>query len=77
MYTKGELTVRERLINCDTHFDNDQIEAVMRVLDDSGYSDMYEALKQIRSDLATDYATTILTTTQDMISQALSKAEGK
>jgi len=37
--------VRERLINYDTHFDNDQVEAVMRVLEDSGYSDMYEALK--------------------------------
>ncbi len=37
-------TVRERLINCDTHFDNDQIEAVMQVIEDSGYFDMYEAL---------------------------------
>ena len=38
--------VRERLINCDTHFDNDQVEAVMQVVEDSGYSDMYEALKE-------------------------------
>ena len=37
----------EKLINCDTHFDNDQIEAIMKVLEDSGYSDMYEALKSV------------------------------
>jgi len=42
-----EYTIRERLINCDTHFDNDQIEAVMKVVEDSGYSDMYEACKKL------------------------------
>ena len=39
--------IKERLINCGTHFENDQIEAVIRVFEDSGYSDMYEALKEI------------------------------
>ena len=41
--------VRERLVNCATHFDSDQIEAVMAVLEDSGYSDMCEALKAVYS----------------------------
>ncbi len=45
-YTKGKL--KERLINCDTHFTGDQIEAIMKVLEDSGYSKMYEALKMVK-----------------------------
>ena len=46
-YTEREQGFREKLLNNDTYFGNDQIEAVMQVVKDSVYSDMYEALKAI------------------------------
>jgi len=69
-------TVREKLINCDTHFDNDQIEAIMKVVEDSGYSDMYEALKDMVSWYIKQGFNRELPEFRAM-QQALAKAEGK
>ena len=66
--------VRERLINCNTHFDFDQIEAIMKVVEDSGYSDMYEALLSALGVMATlDQAKGWVIEITGVIKRALSK----
>ena len=71
-------TVRGKLINCDTHFDNDQIEAVMRVIDKAGFLDMYEALKELMVAYgAIDGKNGNSGKCWDMARQALAEAESK
>lgn len=71
--------VRERLVNCDTHFDNDQIEAVMQVVEDSGYFDLYEALKASLSYLQAipNVSDAPVGGVIKQVEQALAKVEGK
>ena len=69
---------RRRLLECDTHFDGDQIEAVMQVVEESGYSEMYRALKEItelapRDKLRLPYAIQAV----EIADKALAKAEMK
>jgi len=75
---------KEKLINCDTHFSNDQIEAIIRVLEDLGYSDMYEALKEIsaglmlnQDNLTMDSLRYVIKASTEIANNALAKAEGK
>ena len=73
--------VKEKLIKCDTHFSNDQIEAIMKVLEDSGYSDMYEALGTIRRTAESSgdlyYLRNALKIIARIARESKAKAEGK
>ena len=40
----------DKLVNCDTHFDNNQLVAILDICDELGIPDMYEALKHITED---------------------------
>ena len=71
--------VRERLINCDTHFDNGQIEAVMEVVEQSGYSELYDALKAIDGYLSASFPANLTRKKHavELLDKALAKAEGR
>lgn len=51
-YSKGEFIKKrfaDKLVNCDTHFDTDQLIKVLDICDELGIPDMYEALKAIQA----------------------------
>ena len=53
-YTKGESIkslITDKLLNCDTHFGNDQLVAILDIFDEVGVPDMYEALKKAQEDI--------------------------
>lgn len=69
--------VKERLLNCDTHFDFDQIKAIMGVIGDSGYSDLYEALKALMGGANYPSRSILTGLNWRTIEAALAKAGGK
>lgn len=78
--------VKERLINCSTRFDNDQIDAVMEIVEKSGYSEIYEALSdlalcfrniEILSSIQDEFEKDALKTAIDTMTKVLAKVEGR
>jgi len=78
-YTKGETLKRsivDELVNCDTHFESDQVVKVLDICDKLGIPDMYEALKALIQSIDNEYG--LAASQQDGYiegCQALAKAE--
>ena len=78
--TKGEQLKRliaDELVNCDTHFENDQMVKVLDICDKLGIPDMHEALKGLMRDYSTNPNSPIFYEACRVAREALAKGEGK
>ncbi len=66
--TQIKQKIANELVGCDTHFEPDQLVAVLDVMDEVGVPDMYEALKAVQEGTGDWRA---------MVDLALAKVEGK
>lgn len=82
-YTKGEFikrTIADELVASDTHFETDQLVAVLDILDKVGVPDMYGALKKLHKVFFDDLKTAYSPEQNEALTEAfeaLAKAEGK
>ena len=69
----------DKLVNCDTYFESDQLVAVLDICDELGIPDMYEALKVLVKEYSVDLEFCRLNDVPhwELACKALSKAEGK
>ena len=61
----------DKLVNCDTYFESDQLVAILDICDELGIPEMYEALKSIAD------GPWSISSAREIAEIALARAEGK